>query len=207
MADEKVKVTGLDELTSLAAADVFPVVDADDTTQAATGSTKWVSWTNILTGIVAGLKSTAAAIITGTDDATFTTPKNLADAGITPRRVCEIKIVADDTALTIGDGKYIFTIPYEMNGMNLISAHASVTTVSSSGTPTYQIRNVTDSVDMLSTRITIDANEYTSYTAAAQPVIDTAHDDVVTGDLIAIDKDVAGTGCKGDAIILSFRLP
>lgn len=152
-------------------------------------------------------KATSSDIHTGTDDVLFATSKALADAGISPRRVCEIKVVDDNTALVTGDGKYILTIPAEMNGMNLVAAHASVSTVSSSGTPTYQIRNVTDSVDMLSTRITIDANEYTSYTAATQPVIDTAHDDVATGDLIAIDKDVAGTGCKGDTIILSFRLP
>ena len=94
-----------------------------------------------------------------------------------------------------------------MNGMNLVKAHAMVSTVSSSGTPTIQIRNVTDSVDMLSTRITIDASEYTSYTAATAPVIDTTKDDVATGDRIAIDVDVAGTGAKGLTIYLAFRLP
>jgi hypothetical protein len=33
---------------------------------------------------------------------------------------------------------------------------------------------------MLSTRITIDASEFTSYTAATAPVIDTTKDDVAT---------------------------
>ena len=119
----------------------------------------------------------------------------------------QIKLIDDATALTTGDGKLIFMIPEELNGMNLVKAHAGVTTVSSSGTPTFQIRNVTDSVDMLSTAITIDANEYTSYTAATAPVIDTSHDDVATGDRIAIDCDTAGTGTKGAIIYLAFQLP
>jgi hypothetical protein len=38
-------------------------------------------------------------------------------------------------------------------------------------------------------------------------LLSTAHDDVATGDMIAIDKDVAGTGEKGDTIILTFGLP
>lgn len=119
----------------------------------------------------------------------------------------QLKICDDATALTTGDGKLIFMIPESCNGMNLVKAHAGVSTVSSSGTPTIQIRNVTDSVDMLSTRITIDASEYTSYTAATAPVIDTTHDDVATGDRIAIDVDAAGTGTKGLIVYLAFQLP
>ena len=122
-------------------------------------------------------------------------------------KTLEIKVIDDATVLTTGDGKIIFCIPASMNGMNLIGAHAFVTTVSSSGVPTVQIRNVTDSVDMLSTRVTIDASEFTSYTAAAAPVIDTTKDDVVTGDLLAVDVDVAGTGAKGLGVILTFALP
>ena len=117
----------------------------------------------------------------------------------------ELKIIADSSTLTTGDGQLIFAVPSDMNGMNLVDADAFVTTVSSSGTPTVQIRNVTDAVDMLTTKITIDANEYTSYTAATAPVIDVAHDDVATGDLIAIDVDVAGTGAKGLGVMLVFR--
>jgi hypothetical protein len=106
--------------------------------------------------------------------------------------------------LTTGDGKLIFCVSDDLNGLNLIDADAFVTTVSSSGTPTIQIRNVTDAVDMLSTLITIDASEFTSYTAAAPPVINGATDDVATGDLIAVDVDVAGTGAKGLGVVLTF---
>lgn len=123
------------------------------------------------------------------------------------KRVIQVKVIDDLTTLTTGDGKVIFLVPQELNGYNLVGANAFVTTVSSSGTPTIQIRNVTDAVDMLSTRITIDANEYTSYTAAAAAVVNATYDDVATGDRLAVDVDVAGTGAKGLGIVLTFQLP
>lgn len=111
------------------------------------------------------------------------------------------------SALTTGDGKAYWTVPAQMSGWDLVDADASVTTASSSGTPTVQVYNLTQTADMLSTAITIDANEYTSYTADVPPVIDTSNDDVVTGDILRIDVDVAGTGAKGLTVILCFRLP
>ncbi len=115
----------------------------------------------------------------------------------------EIKVIQDSATLGTGDGQLIFMIPRELNGSNLVEAQAFVTTVSSSGDPLIQIRNVTQTADMLSTRIKIDAGEFTSYTAA-QRVIDASNDDVATGDLIAIDVDTAGTGAKGLGVVLEF---
>lgn len=119
----------------------------------------------------------------------------------------ELKVMDDATVVTTGDGKIIFCVPAALGGCDLTAAHAFVTTVSSSGLPTVQIRNVTQTADMLTTKITIDVSEFTSYTAAAAPVIDTGNDDVATGDLIAVDVDVAGTGAKGLGVILTFTLP
>jgi len=152
--------------------------------------------------------ATAAETTTGTDATRAVTPDGLAGSDY-GKRVIIIKLVDDATALSTGDNaaNAKFPIPQEMNGWNLVAAHAFVTTVSSSGTPTYMIHNLTDTNDMLSTAITIDANELTSYTAATAPAVNGATDDVVTGDMIRIDKDVAGTGEKGDGIILTFQLP
>ncbi len=122
-------------------------------------------------------------------------------------RTVIIKVIADDTTLTTGDGKAHFTVSEVLTGMDLTSALAHVYTVSSSGLPKVQIHNLTDAVDMLSTEITIDATEKDSSTAVAPSVVNGATDDVVTGDEIRIDVDTAGTGTKGLEVRLTFETP
>jgi hypothetical protein len=68
------------------------------------------------------------------------------------------------------------------------------------------IHNDTDDVDMLTTPITINEGQITSYTAATPSVIDTDHDDIATADLIRVDCDSAGTGAKGFGIYLEFNI-
>lgn len=119
----------------------------------------------------------------------------------------QLKIMGDTQTVSTGDNKLVFLIEEDMGALSLIHAHAYVTTVSSSGLVTVQIRNVTQTADMLTTKITIDQSEFSSYFAATQPVIDTANDDVDVGDRIAIDVDVAGTGAKGLGVILWFGVP
>jgi len=120
-------------------------------------------------------------------------------------RFIAIKVIDDATTLTTGDGKVIFNVPLELDNTLIISAHAFVSTVSSSGAVTVQIRNVTDSVDVLSTAITIDQSEFDSYTAATPPVILFANAQFAKSDRIAIDVDGAGTGTKGLSVILSIQ--
>jgi len=122
------------------------------------------------------------------------------------RYLC-IEVVDKDTLLTTGDGKKAFHIPPEISGMNLVYVHAFNLTPSAVGIPTFQIRNVTDTTDMLSTKLTIDATETGSNTAAVAAVIDGTKDDVVTNDVIAVDCDVSGDTTKGVYITLGFRYP
>ncbi len=92
--------------------------------------------------------------------------------------------------------------------MNLIGVNATVYTAGTTNTTDIQIRNKTDSADMLSTKITIDSGETDSSTAATASVIDTDHDDVATGDVIAIDVDaIHTTPAKGLWVDMRFTLP
>ena len=116
----------------------------------------------------------------------------------------EILVTDATDVLATGDMQGWMFVPEYANGMRLMSAHACVTTPSTSGLPTVQIRNVTDAVDMLATRITIDENDRTSYAADTPHEVDTANDEVATGNLLAVDVDVAGTGAKGLVVILVF---
>ncbi len=119
--------------------------------------------------------------------------------------VLEIKVVDDQSEVTVGDGQFAFAISSDLNGWTLLSAHAYVTDASSSGLVTVQVRNVTNgNVDMLSTRVTIDVSEFTSYTAATPSVVNGTNAGVSTGDIIGIDVDVAGTVALGLGVILTF---
>lgn len=107
----------------------------------------------------------------------------------------------------VADGQFYLHIPPELNGLNLTYVHAEVITAGTTGTQDIQIRNVTDSVDMLSTKLTIDTAETGSDTAATPAVIDAANDDVATNDLLAVDVDVIHTtAAKGLIITLGFSL-
>ena len=115
------------------------------------------------------------------------------------------RVIPINTTLTTGDGLDYFTVPSDLNGYILSDFDIAVYTVSSSGTPTVQLYNLTDTTDMLTTVATIDESEYSSYTAATAPVIDTDNDDVATGDRLRVDVDVAGTDTAGLDVIMVFQ--
>lgn len=159
--------------------------------------------------------ATSAETTTGSDTTRTITPDGLrgSDYG---KRIGQFICVGSATALTTGDGKgeVFYRVPSELNGWDLVGVAAAVDTVSSSGTPTFQVRRrrltsatATSDADMLSTAITIDASEFDSKDATTAAVINTSNDDLQTGDRIFADCDTAGTGTKGMSITLVFKKP
>jgi hypothetical protein len=124
----------------------------------------------------------------------------------TDRRVVSIQIYAGTTSVATGDGQAYFRVPSALNAMNLVAVAAACVTAGTTGTMDIQIANVTDAVDMLTTKITIDSTETDSSTAATPAVIDTTKDDVVTGDMLRIDIDAihSGTAAKGLIVEMQF---
>jgi hypothetical protein len=154
--------------------------------------------------------ATAAETTAGADAGRAVSPDGLAGSDYGKRVMLISGVVAPTTALTTGDGKFTFPIPVELNGWNLVQAEARVYTVGTGATlVAIQIRNATDTADMLSTKITLDASELTSYTAATRSVVDTAHDDVATADIIAVDIDAINNTvvALGLDVILTWQLP
>lgn len=96
----------------------------------------------------------------------------------------------ETTSITTGTAKLTVRMPF---AMTLTSVRASVNTASTSGVVTVDINE--GGTTVLSTKLTIDANEKTSTTAAAAPVIS---DSALADDAeITFDIDTAGTGAKG----------
>ena len=154
--------------------------------------------------------ATAAETTAGTDAGRAVSPDGLAGSDYGKRVMYIKEVIAAATALSTGDAKTTVVIPIELNGWNLVRAEARVYTVGTGATlVAIQIRNVTDGHDMLSTKVTIDASELTSYTAATPSVVDTNEDDVVTADILAVDIDAINNTvvALGLDVILTFILP
>lgn len=157
--------------------------------------------------------ATSAETTAGTDAARAVSPDGFAgsDYGI---RLIQFPIFDVNTVTTTGNGAgdIYFRVPSQLNGYNLVYVAASVSTAATgTGTETIdiQIRNATQTADMLTTKLTIDEDETDSTTAATAAVIDTANDDVATGDQIFFDVDAipTTTGGNGLSVTLGFQAP
>lgn len=118
------------------------------------------------------------------------------DIAAIPEPEALIIAVSDElTAITTGTAKLTFRMPF---AMTLSGVRASLTTVSSSGIPTVDIKQ--NGTSILSTKLTIDVGEKTSTTAAVPAVISTLS---LTDDAeMTIDITVAGTGATGLKVYL-----
>ena len=108
----------------------------------------------------------------------------------------------ETTALTTGNAKATFRMPY---AFTLTAVRASVTTAPVGSTLTVDINEAGSTI--LSTKITIDASEKTSTTAATPPVIsDTslADDAQMTVDIDQVGSSTAGSGL---IVTLGCRIP
>jgi hypothetical protein len=105
-----------------------------------------------------------------------------------------------------GDGQAFWFVPAHMNGWVLTAVEAGADTPGTASSTLIQIRNATQALDMLSTRIGIDANEAHSKDAGA-PVIDASNDTVAYGDKIVVDIDQLATGTRGLQVHAIFSAP
>jgi hypothetical protein len=103
--------------------------------------------------------------------------------------------VSDETtAITTGTSKGVFRMPY---GFTLTAVRASVTTAGTGSVITVDINETGTTI--LSTKLTIDATEKTSTTAATAAVISDsalADDAEITIDIDAVDSGGVGAGLK-----------
>ena len=115
----------------------------------------------------------------------------------------QLVLFASGSSVSTGDGTEAIAIPVFFNGLDLIDALATVHTKGITGTTDIVVRRrrAGSDTDMLSVAITIGDEFY-----AKDGTIDTANDDVLTGDQIYIDVDAihSGTAPLGLTVVLSF---
>ncbi len=103
-----------------------------------------------------------------------------------------------------GDNQAQFWVPAPLNGYTLTGVYGFCTTAPSTNA-TIQIRD-TNTGDMLTTAITIEAGETDSTTASTAPVIDTGNDSITTGQTIMVDIDANGNA-YGIGVVLVMDPP
>lgn len=124
-------------------------------------------------------------------------PTSTTAATAVTSRTITVAVSNPNNDLVTGDNQAYFRVPADMNGWILTASACSVSTVSGGAAPTVMVRNSITANDMYSTALTIDATEKDSKDATVPVVINASFDDVSTGDQLAHDVDVAGTGTRG----------
>lgn len=116
-----------------------------------------------------------------------------------------IVVIESTMNAVTGNGTAGLVISESLNGYNLVDAIAGVHTQGVTGSTDIQIRRrrAGADADMLSTKITIGAEYF-----ARDGVIDTANDDLATGDMLFVDVDaIHTTAPKGLSVTMTFQLP
>ncbi len=155
--------------------------------------------------LLSGLANNDMLIYNGSAWANMT-QKDFADTFHT-NKIHEVQIAYKnpDTDIEVADGLAYLPIPASLNGYNLVGIQGDLVTAGTGAAPTFQVYNVTQAADMLTTKLTLDAGEKTSATAATAAVIDTANDDVATGDQLRIDCDQIGSSVAGAGFMITLK--
>lgn len=190
--------------------------EASATAAASSASSASTSASNASTSASSASTSASNASTSATNAATSATnaassaTAAAASAELAANNVISLLIFDATTSVSTGDaaGGIFWRIPSSLNGYNLTGVAAAVRTAGTTNTTDIQIsrKRSGSSVDMLSTKITIDSTELDSSTAATPAVINGSNDDVATADQITIDVDAVHTTPPAGLIVeLTFH--
>lgn len=183
-------LTGLDTATSAAIAATDSVLGAFGKIQAQITAVAG----DIVNAALTGFSTSSSTAVEATDSVVEGIGK--LQAQVTALKTDAIGLAVSDeaTALTTGTAKLTFRVPY---ALTLTGVRASVVTAPTGSTIIVDINEGGSSI--LSTKLSIDADEKTSTTAATAAVIsDTAlaDDSEITVDIDQVGSTVAGAGLK-----------
>lgn len=176
-------------------ADMVVLIDSADLNKA-----KKLSWENIKETLKTYFDVLYQSIlVSGTNIKTINGNSVLGSGNLTLEEVIIVALSDETTALTTGTAKATFRMPYACK-LTTTLPRASVNTASSSGIVTVDINK--NGTSILTNKLTIDANEKTSVTAATAVTLVSTPTTFASNDEITMDIDVAGTGAKGLKVAL-----
>ena len=121
----------------------------------------------------------------------------------------EIKVFEDINTVVVGDDKFIWEIPEDLDGAEIVKVEGFISTVGGSTTQVaMRLASPagTSASDILSSKITIDSGEYNSKDASVQPVV-IPGTIVSWGDHLHIDVDASGGGTGLGIIVVVSPSP
>lgn len=120
-------------------------------------------------------------------------------------RTVQLMVFDAQTPVQAADGQAYFLIDKTLGGGILADVHAQVLTVGGSGNTEIQIHNLTQAVDLLSTKVAIEGSELGSHLATVPPVVDSSNNQVSAYDILRVDVDVVGTSPEPLGLILTLH--
>jgi len=170
------------------------------------------NYTSITQAAIAGNLSLVLPATDGNSGDVFTTngsgTTSWADPDTLVYKNVILKVMAEDTVVTSGDGKMYFTVPAELAGFDVVSVECHVYTVDAANDVEVDIYNLTQTADVMSDAQNIQANENDSLTSDDRGTIDTSEDDLTSGDVLRVDVSLyAGSAAKGLEVRLGLLKP
>jgi len=145
---------------------------------------------------IAALTPTNGYVLTG-NGTTWTSAVASGGSAYVGNECFPIAISDATTALTVSTPAVTFHFPY---AFTVTAIKAGLHVVSSSGLPTFNVYK--NGSTFFTTKVSIDANEKTSITAATPAVLDATKVACLAGDAVTFSIDVAGSGAKQATIYI-----
>jgi hypothetical protein len=144
-----------------------------------------------------------STVLSAGDTGLATQYNNLRKDALT--KIISVPIFDKDYILITGDwaNGVTFCVPAYLDGYEIVAVEGELTGAqSSSGTVTVQVYNITDSVDILSSGISISSSTW-----RGTGTVNASYKTIQTGDRIRFDVDAAGTGAKGLVVAITAVHP
>lgn len=152
-----------------------------------------------VTDLVTTLSGKQPTLVSATNIKTINGKSVLGDGNLSLEEPLWFSLSDEATAITTGTSKLTIRMPFACK-LSTTLPRASLNTVSSSGIPTVDINK--SGATILTNKLTIDATEKTSVTAATPCSLVNTPTTFTDDEEVTFDIDVAGTGAKGLKVIL-----